>query len=88
MLHYEIRFHAEFSSFLDGERGLFEIFEGTGAGQVDGDVGSAFDFEGERFDDAAALVFGVDGDGGGGGDAEGGFPAVEGFVVLVWEGCG
>lgn len=88
MLHYEVCFHAEFSSFLDGERGLFQVLEGTGAGQVDGDVWSAFDFEGERFDDAAALVFGVDGDGRGGGDAEGGFPAVEGFVVLVWEGRG
>lgn len=86
MLYHEIRLHTEFGAFLDGERGLLEIFDGVGAGQVNGDVGAAFDFEGERFDDAAALVFGVDVDGWGRGDAEGGFPAVEGFVVLVWEG--
>lgn len=88
MLHYEIRFHSEFGPFLDGERGLFQIVEGTWAGQVNRDVGSAFDFESERFDDAAALVFGVDVDGWGRGDAEGGFPAVERFVVLVWKSGG
>ena len=63
MLHHEVGLHAEFGSFLDGERGLFEIFDGVGAGQVDGDIGAAFDFERERFDDAAALIFGVDVDG-------------------------
>lgn len=84
MLHDKVRLHAELCPLLDGEGFRLERLDGTGGGQVDGDVGAAIDFEGEGSDDAAALVFGVDVDGGGGGDAEGGFPAVEGFVVLVW----
>ena len=74
------------SAFFDGEGFRLEGFDGAGSGQVDGDVRSTFDFEGEGSDDAASLIFGVDCDGGGGGDAEGGFPAVEGFVILVCEG--
>lgn len=63
MLHNEVCLHAELGSFLDGERFRFERFDGTWGGQIDGDVGAAFDFEGEGFDDAATLVFGVDVDG-------------------------
>lgn len=85
MLHHKFRLHAKFGSFLDREGFALELIDRAGFGQVDGDVGTVFDFEGERFDDAAALVFGVDGDGGGGGDAEGGFPTVKGFVVCVCE---
>ena len=84
MLHDEVGLHAELGPFLDGERFRFQRFDGAGGGQIDGDVGAAFDLEGERFDDAATLVLGVHVDGGGGGDAERGFPAVEGLVILVW----
>lgn len=85
MLHHKGRLHAEMGAFFDGEGFRLEGFDGAGSGQVDGDVRSTFDFEGERFDHAASLISGVDCDGWGGGDAQGGFPAVEGFVVFV---CG
>ena len=84
MLHDEVGLHAELGSFLDGEGFRFERLDGAGGGQVDGDVGAAFDLERERLDDAATVILGVYEDGRGGGNAEGGFPAVEGFVVLVW----
>ena len=85
MLHDEIGLHAELGPLLDGEGFRLERLDGPGSGQVDGDVGAAFDLESERLDDAAAVILGVYEDGRGRGNAEGGFPAVEGFVVLVWE---
>ena len=88
VLHNEIGLHAELGPFLDGEGFGLQGLDGARGGQVDGDVGTGFDFEGEGFDDAAALVFGVHGDGRGGGNAERGFPAVEGVVVLVWSRVG
>lgn len=65
VLHDEVGLHAELGAFLDGEGFRFQSFDGTRGGQINGDVGTAFDFEGERFNDAAALVFGIDMDGGG-----------------------
>ena len=85
VLHDESGLHAELGPFLDGEGFRFERLDGPRGGQVDGDVGAAFDFEGEGLDDAAALVFGVHVDGRGRGNAQRGFPAIEGFIVLVWE---
>lgn len=85
MLYDEIGLHAELGPLLDGEGFRLERLDGTGSGQVDGDVGAAFDLESERLDDAATVILGVYEDGRGRGNAEGGFPAVEGFVVLVWE---
>lgn len=82
MLHQERGFHAKLGSLLDGERLVLEVIDGTGRGEVDGDVGTAFDFEGEGFDDTFARVAGV-GDGSAAAEAERGFPAVEGFVVCV-----
>ena len=87
MLHDELRLHAKGCPFLDGERLASKLLHATGGGQVDGDVGAAVDFQSEGFDHAAAFVGGVNGESGRVGDAEGGFPAVEGFVVLVWGGC-
>ena len=86
VLHDESGLHAELGPFLDGEGFRFQRFDGTRGGQVDGDVGATFDFKGEGFDDAAAFVFGVHVDGRGRGNAKRGFPAIEGFIVLVWEG--
>ena len=63
MLHDEVGLHAELGSFFDGEGLVFERFDGPWGGQIDGDVRTAFDFEGEGSDDAATLVFGVHGDG-------------------------
>lgn len=73
-------------AFFDDERLRFESFDRAGSGQVDDGVGSTFDFEGERSDNAATLVFGVDCNWWGRGNAEGGFPTVEGFVILVYGG--
>ena len=63
MLHDEVGLHAEFGSLLDGEGFRFERLDGTGSGQIDGDVGAAFDLEGERLDDAATVILGVYEDG-------------------------
>ena len=63
MLHDKVGLHAELGSLLNGERFRFERFDGAWGGQIDGDVGAAFDFESERFDDAATLIFGVHVDG-------------------------
>ena len=60
MLNYEVCLHAELRSFLDSERFRLQCFDGTWGGQIDGDVGPAFDFKGERFDNAATLILGVD----------------------------
>lgn len=86
MLHHKGRLHAEMGAFFDDERLLSETFDRAWSGQVDGDVRSTFDFEGERSDNAATIVFGVDCNWWRRGNAEGGFPTVEGFVILVYEG--
>ena len=65
VLHDEIGLHAELGALLDSEGFRFQSFDGTRSGQIDGDVGTAFNFEGEGSNDAAALVFGIDVDGGG-----------------------
>ena len=84
MLDDKVGLHAEVGALLDGERLALELFDGAGGGQVDGDVGAALDFKTEGFNNAAAVVGGVDGNTRGVGDAQRGFPAVEGFVVLIW----
>ena len=85
MLNDEVGLHAKLCAFLDGEGLTFQFLETAGGGQVENDVWTAGNFEAEGLDDAAAFVGGVDGDGGGVGEAEGGLPAFEGFVILVWE---
>lgn len=59
MLDDEVGLHAELGALLDGEGFGLERLDGARGRQIDGDVGAGFDFEGERFDDAAALVLGV-----------------------------
>ena len=76
MLDYKVGLHAEMGALLDGERLAFELLEGAWRGEVDGNVGAAFDFKAKGFDDAAAVVGGVDGETRGIGDAQRGFPAV------------
>ena len=63
MLHDEVGLHAEFGSLLDGEGFRFQRLDGAGSGQIDGDVGAAFDLESERLDDAATVILGVYEDG-------------------------
>lgn len=64
MLHNKVGLHPEKCSLLDGEGFRFESFDRARGGKIDADVWTAFDFKGERLDDAAPLVFGVDSDGG------------------------
>lgn len=59
VLHDEGGLHAELGALLDGEGFRLERLDGARGGQVDGHVGAAVDFEGERLDDAAALILGV-----------------------------
>ena len=83
MLHHEVRLHTKLGALLDAERLRLECFQAPGGSQVDGDVGAAFNFQGEGFDYTASLVLGVDGDRRARGYAEGSFPAVERFVILI-----
>ena len=46
MLHDEVCLHAEFGPLLDGEGFRFQRFDGAWGGQIDGDIGTALDFEG------------------------------------------
>ena len=77
MLHNEGRFHAEMGSLFDGERLRLESFNRTWCSQVDRDIGASFNFESERFDDTAPLIFGVNWEGRRAADAERGFPAIQ-----------
>lgn len=84
MLHDKGRLHAERGAFFDDEWLLFESLDRSWSSQVDGDVWSTFDFEGKRLDNAATMVIGVDCNRRRRGNAEGGFPTVEGFVISVY----
>lgn len=83
MLHDKVGLHAEIGAFLDGEGLALEFLNGSGRGQVDGDVRAALDFEAKSLDHAATLVGRVDGDAGRVGDSKRSFPASEGLVVLI-----
>ena len=85
MLDYERGLHAKVSAFFDAERLAFQLLDGAGCGQVDDDIGPALDFEPERFNDATALVRWVHGKTWRVGDAQRGFPAIQGFIVLIWS---
>jgi hypothetical protein len=85
VLDLELCLHAEAGALLDGEGLVLEGFSGAGGFEVDDDVGAAFDFETEGEDDAFAGVVGV-GEVLARAQAEGFFPFLEGFVVLVWRG--
>lgn len=82
MVYRKLDLGVELGAFFDRERFVFERLEGVGARQVERDVWAAGGFNGEGLDDAFARVVGV-ADGVAGVEAQGGFPAVEGFVVLV-----
>lgn len=56
MVHLENNLDSERSTLLDGERLILETLESAGGGEVDEDVGTAFDFQGEGLDDAFAGV--------------------------------
>ena len=76
MLHDESCLHSKLSPFLDGEWFRFEGFNRARSSQVDGDIGTVFDFQGKRLDDAAPLVFGIDWNWGRIANAQGRLPAV------------
>jgi len=82
MVHLEDDLDPESSTLLDRKRLVLETLQSAGGGEVNKDVGAAFDFESERLDDAFAGVVGI-ANGVAGVQTQRGFPAVEGFVVLV-----
>lgn len=59
MLHLELCLHAELCAFLNPERLVLELLERAGGLEVDDYVGTAFDLEAEREDDAFAGIVGV-----------------------------
>jgi hypothetical protein len=85
VLDLELSLHAECGALLDCKRFALECLNSARRPQVDDDVFTTFDFETEREDDAFAGVAGV-GDVLALTEAEGGFPLLEGLVVLVYDG--
>ena len=84
MLHSKIGLHTELSAFLDREWFLLELFNATGGSQVDHEVRTSGNFEGEGCDYTFSFVGGVHGERFAcSAKAEGGFPSVEGFIVLI-----
>ena len=59
LLDDELGLHLILATFFDSERFLLERFEGPSSGEIDCDIGSAFNLEGERLDDAEAGVIGI-----------------------------
>lgn len=59
MVHLEDHLDPERSALLNSEWLIFEAVESPGGGEVDEDVGAAFNFQGEGLDDAFAGVVGV-----------------------------
>ena len=60
MLDHKVGLHPEFGGFLNTERLAFQRLEASRCGEINGDVRSAFSFQGKSFDDTAALILGVD----------------------------
>lgn len=73
---------AEGGALLDREGLILERIEGSRGGHVDDHILASLDFQGQGLDDALSGIVGV-ADGFAGVQAQGGFPAVEGFIVLV-----
>ena len=83
VLDAEASFHAESGTLLDGEGLLVEGVQGALLGQVDHDVGAAFDFQTQGEQDHFAWVVGVR-DGVAAAQAEGLFPLAERLVIFVY----
>jgi hypothetical protein len=81
-VHLELHLDAEGRSLLDCKRLVLERLEGAGRGQLNHHVGAALDLQGEGLNDAFSGVLGV-ADRVAGVEAQGGFPAVQGFVIFV-----
>ena len=82
MLDAEAGLHAEASTLLDGEGLLVERLQGTGLGEINDDVGSAFDFETKGEQDHFARIVGVR-DGVAAAEAKRLLPLAERLIVLV-----
>ena len=82
MLHSENSLHTKLCAFLDSEGLVLEGIKCAGSGEVNGDVGTSFDLESKGLNNAFARVVFVR-DGIASAQAEGSFPAIERFVILV-----
>lgn len=71
----------ELGTLLDGEGLVLEAVDGLGARQLDHDVGATLGDQGQRLDHALGVVGLTDRVTGI--QAQGGLPAVHGFIVLV-----
>jgi hypothetical protein len=83
VLDAEASLHAESGALLDSEGLFVERLEGTGLGEVDNDIGTAFDFQAEGEQDHFAIVVGIR-DSLAAAETERLFPLAEGLIVLVW----
>lgn len=83
MVDLEDNLDVELSTLLNGERLVLKTVDSSGGGQVDHDVGTALDDQGQRFDHALRVTRLADR--AAGVQAQRGLPAVEGLVILV---CG
>jgi hypothetical protein len=76
-------FGVETGAFLDGEWAVFQLGEGSGGGQLDGDVGTPWGLEGQGVDDALSRVVGV-ADRLASVETQRGLPSIEGLIILIW----
>lgn len=83
MVDLEDHLDVELGTLLDGEGLVLESVDGSRGGQIDDDVGTALDNQGQRFDDTLRIAGLADGVAGV--QAQRGLPAVEGLIILV---CG
>lgn len=84
MLHLELGLHTEFGTLLDSEGLVLESLDSTRGPEINGDVGTSFDLESQREDDAFAGIVGV-GEVLARAKAERLLPLAEGFVVLIYR---
>lgn len=84
VLDYKVRLHAETSPFLDTEWFGLESFDGARGSKVDNDVGAAFDFESKGLDDTCACVCGIHCYDWARRETEGGLPAFERLITLIY----
>ena len=84
MLDHELRLHAETSPFLDTERLVLESFHRARGSLVEDDVGATLDFESEGLDDTFSLVVGIHCYGWARRETEGGLPAIERLIFLIY----
>lgn len=83
MLDLENDLDSESGTLLDREGLVLQLVERAGGRQLDHDVRTPLDLQRQGLDNALPRVVGV-ADGSAGVQSQGGLPAVQGLVVLVY----